>query len=59
MWSMKERYNSNSRFKIYFETLPNAFITGINIHYKILFGTYVKGENLSLPYIVAECIRPF
>jgi len=26
---MKERYNSNSKFKIYFETLPEKFGTGM------------------------------
>ena len=29
LWSMKERYNSNSKFKIYFETLPEKFGTGM------------------------------
>ncbi|KAJ4959387.1 hypothetical protein NE237_026498 [Protea cynaroides] len=30
LWSMKERYNYNSKFKIYFETLPEAFNTGLS-----------------------------
>ncbi|XXG58273.1 hypothetical protein AAC387_Pa04g0626 [Persea americana] len=30
LWSMKERYNANSKFKIYFETLPNEFNTGLS-----------------------------
>ncbi|XP_043710342.1 uncharacterized protein LOC122659276 [Telopea speciosissima] len=30
LWSMKERYNSDSKFKIYFETLPEAFNTGLS-----------------------------
>ncbi|KAI3986377.1 hypothetical protein MKX01_002222 [Papaver californicum] len=30
LWSMKERYNSNSKFKLYFETLPEAFNTGLS-----------------------------
>ncbi|XP_042489003.1 uncharacterized protein LOC122069136 [Macadamia integrifolia] len=30
LWSMKERYYSDSKFKIYFETLPGAFNTGLN-----------------------------
>ncbi|KAI4377674.1 hypothetical protein MLD38_015263 [Melastoma candidum] len=29
IWSMKERYNPSSRFKLYFETLPEAFNTGL------------------------------
>ncbi|OVA20926.1 hypothetical protein BVC80_8839g12 [Macleaya cordata] len=30
LWSMKERYNPDSKFKIYFETLPETFNTGLN-----------------------------
>ncbi|ONK70536.1 uncharacterized protein A4U43_C05F34730 [Asparagus officinalis] len=29
LWSMKERRNSNSKFKIYFKTLPEKFKTGL------------------------------
>lgn len=28
LWSMKERYNSDSQYKIYFDTLPEDFHTG-------------------------------
>lgn len=28
LWSMKERYNSDSQYKIYFDTLPVDFHTG-------------------------------
>ncbi|XP_058113766.1 uncharacterized protein LOC131256752 isoform X2 [Magnolia sinica] len=30
LWGMKERYNANSKFKIYFETLPKDFNTGLS-----------------------------
>ncbi|KAF8400324.1 hypothetical protein HHK36_013621 [Tetracentron sinense] len=30
LWSMKERYNPNSKFKIYFNALPEAFNTGLS-----------------------------
>ncbi|XP_062075549.1 potassium transporter 11-like [Humulus lupulus] len=32
LWSMKEKYNNNSRFKNYFDTLPEEFHTGIGIY---------------------------
>lgn len=30
LWSMKEKHNSNSKFKLYFDTLPAAFNTGLS-----------------------------
>ncbi|KAF7838048.1 [Fructose-bisphosphate aldolase]-lysine N-methyltransferase, chloroplastic [Senna tora] len=30
LWSMKEKHNSNSKFKIYFDTLPEKFNTGLS-----------------------------
>ncbi|XP_077238307.1 SET domain-containing protein isoform X2 [Tasmannia lanceolata] len=30
LWSMKERYNANSKFKFYFEALPTKFNTGLS-----------------------------
>lgn len=30
LWSMRERYNLNSRFKVYFDTLPEEFNTGLS-----------------------------
>ncbi|KAJ8751007.1 hypothetical protein K2173_016188 [Erythroxylum novogranatense] len=30
LWSMKERHNCNSKFKIYFDTLPKEFNTGLS-----------------------------
>ncbi|KAL9325979.1 hypothetical protein ACSQ67_006624 [Phaseolus vulgaris] len=30
LWSMKEKYNSDSKFKIYFDTLPEKFNTGLS-----------------------------
>ncbi|XP_023746819.1 uncharacterized protein LOC111894962 [Lactuca sativa] len=30
LWSMKEKYDTNSKFKIYFDTLPEAFNTGLS-----------------------------
>ncbi|XP_051140338.1 uncharacterized protein LOC127257872 isoform X2 [Andrographis paniculata] len=30
LWSMKEKYNSNSDFKLYFDTLPEKFNTGLS-----------------------------
>lgn len=30
LWSMRERYKNDSRFKIYFETLPKEFRTGLS-----------------------------
>ncbi|WCJ42331.1 SET domain-containing protein [Euphorbia peplus] len=30
LWSMKERHNCNSRFKIYFDNLPKEFNTGLS-----------------------------
>ncbi|GLT71480.1 hypothetical protein SLA2020_434950 [Shorea laevis] len=30
LWSMKERHNCNSKFKIYFNTLPEKFNTGLS-----------------------------
>ncbi|PIA37082.1 hypothetical protein AQUCO_03100083v1 [Aquilegia coerulea] len=30
LWSMMERYNSESKFKIFFETLPETFNTGLS-----------------------------
>ncbi|XP_010259843.1 PREDICTED: uncharacterized protein LOC104599142 [Nelumbo nucifera] len=30
LWSMNERYNPDSKFKIYFETLPESFNTGLS-----------------------------
>ncbi|XP_037497351.1 uncharacterized protein LOC105635593 isoform X2 [Jatropha curcas] len=30
LWSMKERHNCNSKFKVYFDTLPKEFNTGLS-----------------------------
>ncbi|THU61461.1 hypothetical protein C4D60_Mb07t23520 [Musa balbisiana] len=30
LWSMRERFNPNSKFKIYFDTLPEKFNTGLS-----------------------------
>lgn len=30
LWSMREKHNSNSRFKLYFDSLPKAFNTGLS-----------------------------
>lgn len=30
LWSMKEKYNRDSKFKVYFDTLPEAFNTGLS-----------------------------
>ncbi|XP_059636273.1 uncharacterized protein LOC132278496 [Cornus florida] len=30
LWSMKEKHNRNSKFKIYFDTLPEVFNTGLS-----------------------------
>nr|GMD81981.1 N-lysine methyltransferase SETD6 isoform X2 [Ipomoea batatas] len=30
LWSMKEKHNRNSKFKLYFDTLPEAFNTGLS-----------------------------
>lgn len=30
LWSMKEKHNCNSKFKIYFDTLPEKFNTGLS-----------------------------
>jgi histone-lysine N-methyltransferase SETD3 len=41
LWSMKEKYNSNSRFKIYFNTLPEKFNTGTLTICHLLCGWYL------------------
>lgn len=41
LWSMKEKYNSNSRFKIYFNTLPEKFNTGTFTICHLLCGWYL------------------
>lgn len=30
LWSMKERYNSDSKYKMFFDTLPESFNTGLS-----------------------------
>ncbi|KAL7134387.1 hypothetical protein ABFS83_11G023400 [Erythranthe nasuta] len=30
LWSMKEKYNKNSKFKLYFDSLPDDFQTGLS-----------------------------
>lgn len=32
LWSMREKHNCNSKFKIYFDSLPEKFNTGIVIN---------------------------
>ncbi|KAJ6846217.1 uncharacterized protein M6B38_279240 [Iris pallida] len=49
LWSMRERYNSNSRFKNYFEALPKCFHTGLSFGVdalSVLEGTLVFEELL-------------
>nr|XP_010913651.1 uncharacterized protein LOC105039260 [Elaeis guineensis] len=49
LWSMRERYNSNSRFKIYFDTLPEEFNTGLSFGVdalSVLEGTLLLEELL-------------
>ncbi|KAJ0984217.1 hypothetical protein J5N97_002573 [Dioscorea zingiberensis] len=44
LWSMRERYNSESRFRFYFETLPEEFHTGLSFGIDAL--TAVEGTLL-------------
>ena len=38
LWSMKERHNPKSRFRFYFDALPNEFRTGDILNLIILLG---------------------
>ncbi|KAK7329798.1 hypothetical protein VNO77_23978 [Canavalia gladiata] len=47
LWSMKEKYNFDSKFKIYFDTLPEKFNTGLSFSIEaitMLDGTLVLEE---------------
>ncbi|XP_014507638.1 uncharacterized protein LOC106767297 [Vigna radiata var. radiata] len=47
LWSMKEKYNSDSKFKIYFDTLPEKFNTGLSFSIEaitVLDGTLLLEE---------------
>lgn len=37
LWSMKERYNPSSNYKMYFETLPKEFNTGMHFSFQDMF----------------------
>lgn len=39
LWSMKEKHNRNSKFKFYFDTLPEVFNTGLA--FALLFFYYI------------------
>ncbi|PON97914.1 Rubisco LSMT methyltransferase [Trema orientale] len=36
LWSMKEKHNNNSKFKVYFDTLPEEFNTGLSFGFEAL-----------------------
>ncbi|KAK9931760.1 hypothetical protein M0R45_019024 [Rubus argutus] len=40
LWSMKERYNSDSQYKIYFDTLPEDFHTGLSFGISAMMSLY-------------------
>lgn len=47
LWSMKEKHNSNSKFKTYFNALPEAFNTGLSFEFDaimVLAGTLLLEE---------------
>lgn len=47
LWSMKEKDNKNSKFKIYFDTLPEAFNTGLSFRFDAIMaldGTLLMEE---------------
>ncbi|KAJ8470563.1 hypothetical protein OPV22_024906 [Ensete ventricosum] len=49
LWSMRERFNPNSKFKIYFDTLPEEFNTGLSFgvdSLTVLEGTLLLEELL-------------
>ncbi|URE15978.1 SET domain containing protein [Musa troglodytarum] len=49
LWSMRERFNPNSKFKIYFDTLPEKFNTGLSFGVEsltVLEGTLLLEELL-------------
>ncbi|KAL8128534.1 hypothetical protein V2J09_017689 [Rumex salicifolius] len=49
LWSMRERHNSNSKYKIYFDTLPEKFNTGLSFGLDAILaleGTLVVEEIL-------------
>ncbi|KAG9455855.1 hypothetical protein H6P81_000363 [Aristolochia fimbriata] len=49
LWSMKERYNPNSRFRVYFDSLPQEFNTGLSFGIdalSVLEGTLLFEEIL-------------
>ena len=49
LWSMKEKHNSNSNFKLYFDTLPAVFNTGflffINFCIHVYFIKFLELHN--------------
>ncbi|CAN6677791.1 unnamed protein product [Malus baccata var. baccata] len=47
LWSMKERHNCNSKYKMYFDTLPEEFHTGLSFGVKAMMalgGTMLLDE---------------
>ncbi|XP_008781907.1 actin-histidine N-methyltransferase isoform X2 [Phoenix dactylifera] len=57
LWSMRERYNSNSRFKIFFDTLPEEFNTGLSFGVDalaVLEGTLLLEELLQAKQLLRQ-----
>lgn len=49
LWSMKEKYNCDSKFKIYFDTLPEKFNTGnLTLPWHALY-TYIDINFVQIP----------
>ncbi|PIA37081.1 hypothetical protein AQUCO_03100083v1 [Aquilegia coerulea] len=60
LWSMMERYNSESKFKIFFETLPETFNTGLSFGIEALAaleGTLLFEEIIQAKELCPHIIR--
>lgn len=42
LWSMKEKHIVDSKFRVYFDTLPEAFNTGITITFRLFSLSFVS-----------------
>lgn len=50
LWSMKEKHNPDSKFKLYFDTLPEKFKTGLSLWNDVFFSKWIRYCWFAIPF---------
>jgi len=55
LWIMRERFKMNSKFKIYFQTLPDEFRTGLRFDHNVIYMLEGTETSSKLHFVKGCC----